>query len=68
MTCQPQSDAASEPSGETCDTSFFSRCLNWRGGIVILVGIMVGDLVGFSPQLIILLAALCLAFGWFFAP
>jgi len=67
MTRQSQADEGAESSGEASDTSFFSPWSNWRGWIVILVGIGVGYLVGFSPQLFILLAALCLACGWIFA-
>jgi hypothetical protein len=33
---------------------------------VILGGVIIGYVIGFSPQLFILLAMVCLACGWFF--
>jgi len=34
--------------------------------MVMLVGVLVGQVIGFSPQLFALIAALCLLCGWLF--
>lgn len=62
----PQADELSEPSGEITDRALFSPWTNWQAWVVILGGVIIGYVIGFSPQLFILLAMVCLACGWFF--
>jgi hypothetical protein len=62
----PQAEDLSEPPGETTDRTCFSPWTNWRAWVVILGGVIIGYVIGFSPQLFILLAMVCLACGWFF--
>jgi hypothetical protein len=66
MRRQPQADDLSEPPGATTDRACFSPWTNWRAWVVILGGVVIGYAIGFSPQLFILLAMVCLACGWFF--
>lgn len=46
--------------------SFFSPWTNWRAWMVMLGGVLVGQVIGFSPQLFVLIAAVCLLCGWLF--
>ncbi len=46
--------------------SFFSPWTNWRAWMVMLAGVLVGQVIGFSPQLFVLIAAFCLLCGWLF--
>jgi hypothetical protein len=46
--------------------SFFSPWTNWHAWIVILSGVLIGQVIGFSPQLFALIAAFCLVCGWLF--
>lgn len=48
------------------EVSFFSPWSNWRAWMVMLAGVLVGLVIGFSPQLFVLIAALCLLCGWLF--
>jgi hypothetical protein len=54
--------------GRIGDRSFFSPWTNWHGWIVMLAGVVVGHVIGFSPQLFVLIGVLCLACGWFRDP
>ncbi len=46
--------------------SFFSPWSNWLAWMVMLAGVLVGQVIGFSPQLFVLIAVFCLLFGWLF--
>ncbi len=46
--------------------SFFSPWTNWRAWMVMLAGVLLGQVIGFSPQLFVLIAAFCLLCGWLF--
>jgi hypothetical protein len=48
------------------DRFCFSPWSNWRAWIVMLAGILVGQVIGFSPQLFVGIAAFCLLSGWLF--
>jgi hypothetical protein len=54
------------PAGGFRDGFLFSPWSNWRGWIVIVSGVLIGQVIGFSPQLFVLIAALCLVCGWLF--
>lgn len=46
--------------------SFFSPWTNRRAWMVMLAGVLVGQVIGFSPQWFVLIAAFCLLCGWLF--
>ncbi|MBW4532148.1 MAG: hypothetical protein KME02_15800 [Aphanothece saxicola GSE-SYN-MK-01-06B] len=54
------------PAGLVLGGSFFSPWSNWRAWMVMLAGVLVGQVIGFSPQLFVVIAALCLVCGWLF--
>ncbi len=43
---------------------YFSPWTNWRAWMVMLAGVLVGQVIGFSPQLFVLISAFCLLCGW----
>ncbi len=56
-----------KPPGEPVrGGSFFSPWSNWRAWLVMLAGVLVGQMIGFSPQLFLLIAAFCLLCSWLF--
>lgn len=54
------------PAGRVREGSYFSPWTNWRAWMVMLAGVLVGQVIGFSPQLFVLIAAFCLLCGWLF--
>jgi hypothetical protein len=54
------------PTEQVRGDSYFSAWTNWRAWMVMLAGVLVGQVIGFSPQLFVLIAAFCLLCGWLF--
>lgn len=44
--------------------SLFSPWSNWRAWIVMLAGVLIGQVIGFSPPLFVGIAVFCLLCGW----
>ncbi len=44
--------------------SFFSPWTNWHSWIVLLAGVSIGHVIGFSPLVFVLIGVLCLCCGW----
>jgi hypothetical protein len=56
-----------KPPAENVGERFvFSPWSNWRAWMVMLAGVLVGQVIGFSPQLFVGIAAFCLLCGWLF--